>query len=82
MSDTRTTQPSRVEGLSVLMTCSSALQAATSASSSSKVAVVPTESTCWANSPLWQSTPSKVCSEMLRRYRSSSTRTECTLWLK
>ncbi len=82
MSDTRTTQPSRVEGRRVLMVCSSFTQAVTSASRASKVRVPPTESTCWANSPLWQSTPSKVCSEMLRRYSWSSTRTECTLWLK
>ncbi len=82
MSATRTTQPSSVEGRRVLMVDSSAMQASTKLSSCSKVDVSPRRSTCWANSPLWQSTPSSVCSEMLRRYRLSSTRTECTLWLK
>ena len=82
MSATRTTQPSSVEGRSRPMAPSSAVQASTNASSSSKEAVLPVRSTCWANSPLWQSTPSSVCRLTLRRYSWSSTRTECTLWLK
>ncbi|MFQ9676633.1 MAG: hypothetical protein ACLRZO_06990 [Eggerthella lenta] len=58
------------------------MHASTSLSSAAKSAVSPMRSTCWANSPLWHSTPSRVCRLTLRRYSWSSTRTECTLWLK